>query len=230
VKVLALVPARGGSRGLPRKNLRMVAGRPLIAWTIDCALTAECIARVVVSTDDDEIATTAESLGAEVPFIRPAELASDEILDLPVYEHALEWLAEHQGYRPDAVAWLRPTAPLRTTADIDAAVAALEQTDAGCVRSVCQAEHHPYWMKRIEDERLTPFIGGADELAYPRRQLLPPVYRLNGAVDVVRCSAVAATGVLYPLPMAPYVMPRDRSVDIDDPLDLRAAELHLECR
>jgi CMP-N,N'-diacetyllegionaminic acid synthase len=225
VRVLVLVPARGGSRGLPRKNVREFAGKPLIAWTIEAALAARRVERTVVTTDDPEIAAIAGRFGAEVPFLRPPELAADDTSDLPVYHHALGWLAEHDGYRPDAVAWLRPTAPLRTPQDIDAAIEVLERSEADSVRSVCAAEYHPYWMKRLEGNRLVPLMDGADEATYPRRQLLPEVYRLNGAVDAVRCAAVTEDGPLFGGTTAAYLMPRERSIDIDDELDLAMAEL-----
>ena len=132
MSVLGLIPARGGSKGIPRKNLRELAGKPVLAWTIEAALACPLLDRVLVSTDDDEIAAAARACGAEVPFARPAQLANDDTPDLPVYRHALETL----GYEFDVVAWLRPTAPLRTAEDIAAAVRLLEETGADCVRSV----------------------------------------------------------------------------------------------
>jgi CMP-N-acetylneuraminic acid synthetase len=214
VNVLGLIPARGGSKGVPRKNVRELAGRPVLAWTVEAALACPTLARVVVSTDDAEIAAAAREAGAEVPFERPRELAADETPDLPVYRHALAALGE----RFDAVAWLRPTAPLRTADDISAAVRLLGETGADCVRSVCAAEHSPYWMGRVEDGRLVPFM---DEV--PRqRQRLPELYRLNGAVDVVRCASVGEE--LFGGDVRAYVMPAERSVDLDSEVDFVLAE------
>jgi CMP-N,N'-diacetyllegionaminic acid synthase len=213
VKVLGLIPARGGSRGVPRKNVRELGGKPVLAWTLEAALGCPSLDRVVVSTDDDEIADLARTYGAEVPFERPAELAADETPDLPVYRHALETLGEDC----DAVAWLRPTAPLRTADDIAAAVALLDD-GADCVRSVCEAEHSPYWMGRIHEGRLVPLLDDVPA----QRQLLPPVYRLNGAVDIVRCSSVRDE--LFGGTVRPYVMPLERSVDLDTELDFLLAE------
>ena len=228
MRVLALVPARGGSKGVPRKNLRVVAGKPLLQWTLEASAAAERVERTVVTTDDPEIAELARALGAEVPFQRPAELAGDEVPDFPVYRHALDRLAEKDGYEPDAVAWLRPTSPLRMADDIDAAVELLERSGADAVRSVSPSEYHPYWMKRLEEGRLLPLIEGANESTHPRRQLLPEVFRLNGAVDVIRCASVAHDGPLFGGTIAGYAMPRERSVDIDDELDLELAALLLD--
>jgi CMP-N,N'-diacetyllegionaminic acid synthase len=141
-----------------------------------------------------------------------------------VYLHALQWLAEKDGYAPDAVAWLRPTAPLRTAEDVDATLGILERSHADCVRSVCAAEHHPYWMMLMDGDRLRPFVEGSE--AYYQRQLLPPVYRLNGAVDAVRCSSVAHVG-LFEGDVRAYVMPPERSVDLDGELDFALAEILL---
>ena len=214
--ILGLIPARGGSKGVPRKNVRQLAGKPLIAWTIEAALDAPSLDRVVVSTDDEEIAEIARAHGAEVPFLRPAELARDETADLPVYRHALAELGE-----PDSVAWLRPTAPLRAAEDIEAALGLLGETGADTVRSVTEAEHSPYLMGRLDGGRLVPLLGDVPE----RRQLLPLVYRLNGAVDVVRCSSVG--DVLFGGDVRAYVMPAERSVDVETELDLLLAEANL---
>jgi CMP-N-acetylneuraminic acid synthetase len=210
---LGLIPARGGSKGVPRKNLRELGSKPLIAWTIEAARAAS-LDRVVVTTDDEEIAEVARACGAEVPFLRPAELGADDTPDLPVYRHALAEL----GGAPQVVAWLRPTVPLRTAADVDAAVALLEETAADTVRSVTRADHSPYWMGRVEGDRFVPLF----EEVFDRRQLLPEVYRLNGAVDVVRCASVG--DVLFGGDVRAYVMPPERSVDIDSDLDFAFAE------
>jgi CMP-N,N'-diacetyllegionaminic acid synthase len=217
MSVLGLIPARGGSKSVPRKNVRDLAGKPVIVWTIEAALACQTLDRVVVSTDDEEIARIARAHGAEVPFLRPAELALDDTPDLPVYRHALAEL----GVEPDAVAWLRPTAPLRTADDITAALGLLAETGADAARSVCIAEHHPSWMVTLDGDRLEPL---GDVARYFRRQELPPVYRLNGAVDVVRCAAVPAEGPLFAGDVRGYVMPAERSVDLDTELDFALAE------
>lgn len=227
---LCIIPARGGSKGVLRKNIRQLAGKPLIAWTIETALACPSLTRVIVSTDDQEIAEIARQYGAEVPLLRPAELAQDDTPDLPVYQHALSWLAEHECYRPDIVVWLRPTVPLRTVQDVEAALQQLIETGADCVRSVCPAKHHPYWMKRLNGDRLVPFVEGIDVARYYQRQLLPPVYRLNGAVDVTWCRTVMEKGLLYSGDVRGYVMPAGRSIDLDSELDFALAELLLQRR
>jgi len=227
---LCIIPARSGSKGVFRKNIRQLAGKPLIAWTIEVALVCPSLDRVIVSTDDQEIAEIARQYGAEVSFIRPAELAQDDTPDLPVCQHALSWLAEHEYYCPDIVVWLRPTAPLRTVQDVEAAIQLLIETGADCVRSVCLAEHHPYWMNRLDGDRLVTFLDGIDESRYYCRQLLPPVYRLNGAVDVTWCRTVTEKGLLYSGDVRGYIMPAERSIDLDIELDFALAELLLQRR
>ena len=224
-KTLALIPARGGSKGVPRKNLRNLAGKPLISWTIETALSLKCLDRVIVTTDDEEIAATAKHYGAEVPFIRPAELAQDKSADFPVALHALTWLLEKEKYRPDILVWLRPTVPLRSAEDIKNAVQLLIDRDAECVRSVCLTSHHPYWMKRIEHGKLLPLLENTNEENYVGRQSLPSVYILNGAVDVTWCSRVLTKRGLFNGNMMGYIMPQERSVDIDSEMDLMLAEI-----
>ena len=159
MNILALIPARGGSKGVPRKNIKLLGGEPLIAYTIREARKSRYITRVVVSTEDEEIARIAREHGAELPFMRPAELAADDVLDLPVFQHCLHWLRENQGYSPDIVVHLRPTAPLRTVFHIDKAIElffAAPETD--CVRSVSPAGEQPLKMWRVKDGLLIPYI------------------------------------------------------------------------
>jgi CMP-N,N'-diacetyllegionaminic acid synthase len=225
--VLAIIPARGGSKGIPRKNIRILAGKSLIVWTIETALQCSVLDKIIVSTDDEKIAEICRHAGADVPFLRPKELALDDTPDFPVYEHTLKWLSENQDFQPEIVVWLRPTAPLRTITDIDSAVHLIKKSNADAVRSVCHVEHHPYWMKLIQDTHLLPLIENCDESRYYHRQLLPPVYRLNGAVDVIRCKSVRKTGLLYSGDVLGYIMPNERSIDLDSELDFDLAELYL---
>lgn len=187
--VMALIPARGGSKSVPRKNLLPVAGKPLIAYSIMHAQACPSITRIVVSTDDDEIAEVAKSFGAEVPFRRPAEAASDTATDFQVFQHALEWLAHHQRYVPELVVHLRPTGPVRETALIERAVQLmLQNPEADALRSVGPAEQTPYKMWRIEGSYLRPLIElpGFKEAHSMPRQKLPVAYWQNGYVDIVR--------------------------------------------
>lgn len=188
-QVLALIPARGGSKSVPRKNLLPVAGKPLIAYSILHAQACPSITRVVVSTDDEEIAEVARSYGAEVPFKRPAEAATDSATDFQVFHHALSWLAEHEAYAPELVVHLRPTGPVREVALIERAVQLmLANPEADALRSVGTAEQTPYKMWRIEDSFLRPLIElpGYPEAHSMPRQKLPVAYWQNGYVDIVR--------------------------------------------
>ncbi len=228
-RVLALIPARGGSKRIPRKNLAPLAGRPLIAWTIEAALAAHSVDRVVVSTDDPEIADTARSLGAGVPFLRPAALAGDQAGSLAVLRHALEAL-EGTVEACDLVALLQPTSPLRTADDIDAAASLFEARGARAVISVCPADHPPEWCNRLPaDHSLEGFLP--PEARGRRSQDLPPAYRLNGAIYLYRCQDVLQDTVpAFEAGCYAYLMPRERSVDIDEPFDLRLAEALLQER
>ena len=227
-KILGIIPARGGSKGVPKKNIRYLCGKPLIAWTIETALQTSCLDRVIVSTDDEDIAEVARHNGVEVPFLRPQNIAQDNTTDMPVYEHTLTWLADHEDYHPEIIVWLRPTALLRTSADIENAVEILIKSKADWVRSVCDVKHHPYWMYRIKKGRMDSFIEGIDIRRYVRRQLLPPVYRINGAVDVAWRKTILEKRLIYAGNMQAYVMPVERGLDIDTELDFLFLEAHLE--
>ena len=219
---LAIIPARGGSKGIPRKNLADVAGRPLIAHTIQAGLAAASISRVVVSTDDAEIAEAARQSGAEV-LMRPAEFASDAAPMLPVLQHAV---AEIGGEFP-AIVLLQPTSPLRTARHIDEAVALL---DDGCdsVAAVCEMEHSPYKCCLQKDGLLVPFVPGADLGA--ARQLLPTVYRENGAIYAIHRAVIEAGHSLRGDRIRPYFMTAEESVDVDSPFDLALVSLLMEPR
>jgi len=219
--ILALVPARGGSKGIPRKNIRNFAGYPLIAWSIAAAKQSEQVTRVIVSTDDEEIAAMARQYGAEAPFLRPAELAQDQTTDLPVFEQALRWLDENEKYRPEIVIQLRPTSPIRPKGMLDQAISILlEHNDADCVRGVVPAGQNPFKMWRFagEDKPMKPLlqIDGIAEPYNAPRQILPPVYWQTGHVDAIRVATIqqkhSLTGdVLYPLVIDPRY-----TVDIDN--------------
>ncbi len=221
--ILAIIPARGGSKGVPRKNIKPLAGKPLLAWTIETALSASCLDRVILSTDDEEIADVGRRFGMDVPFLRPSQIAGDDTTDLPVYEHALQWLAENESFVPDIIVWLRPTAPLRTVDDIEQGVDLLIEKQPDWVRSVCEVEHHPYWMYKPGDAGLMAFVDGIRIEDYMRRQLLPKAFRLNGAVDVAWRRTILEKK-LYSGVIQPHVMPAMRSVDIDTLLDFKIIE------
>lgn len=226
-KILALIPARGGSKGVPRKNVRPVAGKPLLAYTVETALGArELFHRIIVSTDDEEIAAVARECGAEVPFTRPADLAGDRIPMIPVIQHAVRFVEEQDGVRLDWVLLLQPTAPFRTTRDLAQAVALAQQGGCDSVISVVQVfAHHPILMKRIENDRLLPYC--IEEKEGTRRQdYQPPAYMRNGAIYLSRRD-VLMSGSVWGQVIRPYVMPEDRSVNVDSELDLKLVELML---
>lgn len=224
--ILALIPARGGSKGLRGKNIRPLAGKPLIGFSIEAARKATRVERILVSTDDPEIARVARSLGADVPFLRPPELAQDDSPDWPVFEHALTWLERHEEDRPEVIVHLRPTAPFRLARHVDESVdLLLAHPEADSVRSVCLAPHTPYKMWRIEQGKLVPLLGSeATELYNLPRQGLPPVYWQNASVDVVRRSTLLEQRSMTGRVILPYVMDERYSVDLDTELDFMAAE------
>ena len=220
--VAALVPARGGSKGIPRKNVVEVAGKPLIAWTIETALRSSVLDRVVVSTDDEEIARVSKEWGADVPLYRPAELSLDDSPSIAAVNHAIRWLEENQNYRPDALLLLQPTSPLRTAEDVRNAVHLLFERNASAVVSVYQPHTHPYWFKKItKDGYLSSFLEGTVEPV--RRQDLPPVYALNGSIFLARREILLHEETFCPDRTCAYIMPEERSLDIDSPADLRLA-------
>lgn len=230
-RIVAIVPARGGSKGIPRKNIALVAGKPLIAYSIEHALECPLIERVIVSTDDDEIARIAAGCGAEVPFRRPADLSGDEVLDLPVFEHALRWLDEHDGDRPEMVVHLRPTAPIRPRGQLDEMLRLLEtHPDADSVRSVSQPGPHPWRMFTIgNDGYLHPLLQTGHPQPYLlRRQVLPEVYWYNAVSDITRRSTILDKHSMTGDRILPYVIESRYVVDIDEPDDLLIASFKIE--
>jgi CMP-N,N'-diacetyllegionaminic acid synthase len=226
--ILGVVPARGGSKGVPRKNIADVAGRPLVAWTLDAARQAPSLTRVVVSTEDAEIAAVCRSLGAEVVG-RPPELAQDLTPTLPVVMHALAEAERTDGRRYGAVVLLQPTTPLRLAEDLERGVALLLETGAESVVSVVDVGgYHPLRMKKFEDGRLVNYVEQDGENMRPRQEL-PPVYIRNGAVYVTRRSVLDG-GALVGRDCRGFIMPSDRSVNIDAPNDLIVADQLLRRR
>lgn len=218
LRVLAVIAARGGSKGVPRKNVRLVGGKPLIAWTIGAARKSRYIDRLVVSSDDPEIIETAKAWGCEAPFVRPAELARDETPGVDPVLHALE---ELPGY--GLVVLLQPTSPLRSVEDIDGCIDHCIAAGAKACVSVCEAEQSPYWMYSLgEGSRMSPLIEGA---SFARRQDLPAAYVLNGAVYVAGCEWLQRSRSFVTAETVAYVMPQERSLDIDTELDLKLMEI-----
>lgn len=226
MEVLALVVARGGSKGIPGKNIHPFLGRPLIDWSIRSAKNAKMVTRVVTSTDSTDIATAARAAGSETPFMRPAELAQDDTLDLPVFQHALRWLEKNEGYRPDLVVHLRPTSPLRPPNLIDDGIQLLSRNgEADSVRSVCVPDNNPYKMWTIENERMVPLIQtGIHEQYNQPHQLLPKAYWQIGALDVIRTPVILKKNSMSGDVILPLIMDAAHAVDINDPHSLLYAE------
>lgn len=208
-EILALIPARGGSKGIPRKNLVMLGGRPLIAYSIEQALASRYITRTIVSTDDSEIAEVASCFGAEVPFMRPAEFAQDLSPDIDVFRHALTWLRDQETYACDLVVHLRPTGPVRRVELIDEAIEMiLDHPRADSLRSVSWPEQTPYKMWQIVDGMLQSLLkveGMAEPYCMPR-QNLPEVYWQNGYVDIVRPNVVLELGMMCGHKILPFII------------------------
>lgn len=220
-KVLAIIPARGGSKGVPRKNIRTIAGKPLIAWTIEEAKKSKYIDRLILSSEDKEIMNIASQWGCEVPFVRPLQLAQDETPGIEPVLHALKMLP---GY--DYVVLLQPTSPLRTAEDIDRCIETCLAGDANACVSVTEPDKSPYWMYELnEKHQMRPLLNTGDILT--QRQILPKVYALNGAVYVARCEWLMTNKTFVTNETVAYVMPKERSLDIDCEIDMKMLEVML---
>ncbi|MSR78370.1 MAG: acylneuraminate cytidylyltransferase family protein [Candidatus Omnitrophica bacterium] len=227
LKVLGIIPARGGSKGIPKKNIYPVKGLPLIAYTLRAAEKSKLLSACIVSSDNPKIIAAAKKYGGKAPFVRPSALATDKASSLDVVLHGLRFM-ESQGFLYDAVMLLQPTCPLRSSADIDAAIRMLERNpSADSVVSVCRLEEpHPVKTLQIVKRKLKPFLAGRWKENL-RRQDLPETYFLNGAVYCVRKSTLLKKPSLWGKTTLPYVMPQERSVNIDEILDVRWMEFLL---
>lgn len=224
--VVGIIPARAGSKSIPRKNVQDLANKPLIVYTIDVALKSKTLCRVVVSTDDAKIAELARSYRAEVPFMRPAELARDDTPGLLACQHAVKYLEENEGYKVDVVVILQPTSPLRNESHIDKAVRKLLRTRADSVITVCKVRHHPFWSFIARGDRLYPFSKMG--ITIRNRQALPEIYAVNGAVYAVRKNVLFEQNSVFGKDTRAIVMPSEESVDIDSPFDFFVAEMLLK--
>lgn len=224
--MLAIIPARGGSKGLPGKNVKPLCGKPLIAYTIESALAAKSIDRLILSTDDEEIAEVAQKFGVEIPFMRPAELAQDNSLAIDNYIYTLNRLNEESSKKYDDFIVLQPTSPLRTADDIDKAVAVFGEMNADSVISVSEASHPPIWAKRVKaagtiEDYFSINIGNKN------RQEVEPAFMPNGAIFILKFSLLKSTYSYYSDRSYAFIMPPDRSVDIDSLHDMEFAEFLL---
>lgn len=231
-EVLAIIPARGGSKGLPGKNILPLAGHPLIAYSIKAALDSPGITRAIVSTDSPEIAEVARRYGAEVPFLRPAEYAQDHSLDFDVFLHALNWLRQHENYEPKLVVQLRPTSPIRYVQDIENCIERMDSyPEADSIRIVTTALHTPFKMWRVftEERPMTPLMtlnGLADPYNQPR-QSLPTIYWQVGTLDVIRPTVLFEQGNMSGKAIFPYRIESDQAIDIDDMYSFQRAEAYI---
>ena len=226
--MLAIVPARGGSKGIKRKNLVSINGKSLVGLSVRHALMSKLITRTIISSDDDEIIAEAVKYGAEAPFIRPKELAEDHVLDLPVFEHALNFLKEKENYIPKIVVHLRPTAPYRKPEWIDEAIKLLlDHADADSVRSVSEPEKHPYRIFRIDKRGfLDPIMKHEHPVPYLlRRQDLPKMYYYNCVIDITKPETIFQKHSMTGDKILPYIMNPEDVIDIDNLSDLKIAEI-----
>lgn len=221
-KVLTIIPARGGSKGIPRKNIIKLNNYPLISYSIEASLSAKLVTRTIVSTDDEEISAVSRKYGAEVPFLRPPEFARDNTPDLPVFKHALNWLKENEGYVPDYIVQLRPTSPLRPVNCVDEAVQLLfDNPDADSVRSVMVAGQNPYKMWKINEKFMAPILKSEFKEPYNMpRQKLPITYWQTGHIDVFRYKTVEEQNSLTGRNILSYEINPRYSIDIDTMEDL----------
>lgn len=230
MRYLGFIPARGGSKGIPRKNLVPVAGKPLIAHTFDAALRSKRLDRTMLSTDDPAIAEAGRNCGVEVPFLRPAELAKDDsVLELAML-HALAYLKDNEGYLPDAVVLLQPTSPMRRPEQIDAAIDLFEKEGADSLVSVSRPMEHPCDMASFEGKRMSMLFQTEGFKAGRQRQEYPDFFFINGAIYITKSDVLSATKSRFAGAIVPYRMPQLDSIDIDSEDDMRIAELILTQR
>jgi CMP-N-acetylneuraminic acid synthetase len=224
MKVLGLIPARGGSKGVPRKNIKLMGGKPLLQYTAEAALAAQRLSRVILSTEDEEIADIGRSCGLDVPFLRPAELAEDTTPTLPVVQHTLHWLAV-RGEHFDAVCLLQPTNPLRQAKDIDGCIELFAERDADALVSVLPvpAEYNPHWVYFTDEDGVLHLSTG-ELIPIPRRQALPPAFHRDGSIYLTRTRIVMEDGSLYGRRLLGYPLDPNRSVNIDNEADWAKAE------
>ena len=223
-EVLAIIPARGGSKGIPRKNIRSFAGRPLIAYSIAAGLQANMVTRVIVTTDDEEIAEVARAWGAETPFLRPSELAQDGTLDLPVFQHALHWLARHENYHPQAIVHLRPTTPVRPADLVDRSISVLlAHPEADSVRGITPAHQNPFkmWLVDGEEKPIRPVtsVPGIEEPYNAPRQILPVAYTHTGLIDTIRPATILDLNSMSGRTILPILFDPAYDADLDTPED-----------
>lgn len=228
MEVLAVIPARGGSKGLLKKNILPLAGHPLVAYSIRAAHDAKLVNRTIVNTDAEYIAVEARKYHAEIPFMRPTELAGDFSTDFEVFFHTLQWLKEKEGYVPDFVVQLRPTSPVRPTGIVDQCIRRMIDSDADSIRVVTKAHVTPYKMWRVRDDQhtMTPLLElpGVEEPYNQPRQKLPEIFWQIGCLDVIRTRVITEQRSMSGKKILPFIVPQQFAVDIDDIESFNRAE------
>lgn len=227
MNILAIIPARGGSKGIKDKNIINLSGHPLIAYSIAAAKSSDKIDKILCTTDSKKIAEIAEGYGAYVPFLRPSELAEDDTPDFPVFQHAINWLVKNENYIPDIVVHLRPTSPVRFKTDINKAIKKLiENPSTDSLRAVCPAPYTPYkmWLKKGEFIKPLLQIPGIDELYNMPRQKLPQVFWQTGYIDIIKIQTLMVLKSMTGRRILPYFIDKEIVVDIDSEYDLKRAE------
>ncbi|GAA0758244.1 acylneuraminate cytidylyltransferase family protein [Clostridium sartagoforme] len=222
-EILAIIPARSGSKGVPRKNIKDLNGKPLIAYTIEAAKHSKYIDKVIVSTEDIEIKDVAIKFGGYVPFLRPNELATDSSPSIDAILYTINKLKQEYDYFPKYICLLQCTSPLRTAKHIDEAFLKLQQTNMDAVVSVCEAEVNPYWSNIFKGDKLEYFLEKGKTIT--RRQELPDIYRMNGAIYIIKTDVLMETKTFEPENLTGYIMDDISSIDIDTFLDFKVAEI-----
>lgn len=225
---LTIITARGESKGVPGKNTRTIGGKPLIAWTIEAALHSAEGMRIIVSTDDENIARVSRECGAEVPFTRPTDLASDTATSESVVSHALNWLELNENYRPDLILLLQPTSPFRSAHDIDNALRIQKENNADAIVSVTKNNRPVQWLRRIDQFGILTAPHIAESIS--RRQEAEQLYQLNGAIYLIKTKVFVRERTFCPKNTRAYIMPVESSIDIDCELDLLIADLVMQHR
>lgn len=224
VKSLAVIPARAGSKGIIKKCMREVAGKTLIRRAVEAALNARTVSRVIVSTDSEEFASHAVSCGAEVPFLRPAELAGDRSSVVDAVISMLERLESEESYRPEFIVLLQPTSPFTLGRDIDSAFKEMCRNSADAAISLCRSEVNPDWLRRVSPQGWVEPAVKLDVPQHTARQLMPETLRINGAIYWIRRDIFLDRKTFIPERTVPFIMPAERSVDIDNELDIKLAD------
>lgn len=221
-KIIAIIPARGGSKGLPKKNIKILNGKPLIAYTIDVALASKYLDRIFVSTNDKEISDISRKYGAEI-IKRPDIIAKDNSLRRDVIKHVIKTLKTEMNYSPEIIVYLQPTSPLRTVKDLDLALEMYLNNNCESVVSVCESSNSPYWSLIVKHKYIEPLFGW-EYFTNRRRQDLPTTFILNGAIYITSVIRFLKNNNLFSRKTLPYIMPTRRSVDIDNKFDFKLAE------